>query len=70
MDRTKMIEKFDELCHATVCYSCNFTNICNRIFEAEELSDEMLEKIVANDNRPGAGLVELKEAEDDTDPFI
>ena len=70
MDRTKMIKKFDELCRATVCYSCNFTNVCGKIHTAEELSDEILERIVANGNRPGAGLVYLEEARDDADETV
>lgn len=55
MTITEKVEAIDKLCEATVCYSCNFSNICSRIGSLYELSEDSLDKIIENGNKPGAG---------------
>ncbi len=53
MTITEKKETIDELCKATVCYSCNFSNICSHIFDLDELTEDALDKIIENGNKPG-----------------
>lgn len=59
MSREDKYRAIDALCQKTVCYSCNFTCVCNRVKSLAELSDETLDAMIDNGNRPGAGLVRI-----------
>lgn len=59
MIREEKIAKINNLCQATVCYSCNFTNICNHIANLAELPDDILDAMVRNGNKPNAGVLYL-----------
>ena len=59
MSREDKYRAIDALCLKTVCYSCNFTCVCNRVKSLAELSDETLDAMIDNGNRPGAGLVHI-----------
>jgi hypothetical protein len=56
---SEKIEAIEKLCKATVCYRCNFTNICSQIFSLDELTEDSLDKIIENGNKPGAGVLFL-----------
>ncbi len=53
MTREEKIAKIDDLCLATVCYSCNFVFICNKIHDLDELPDEVLDAMIQNGNQLG-----------------
>lgn len=59
MSREDKYRAIDALCQKTACYSCNFTCVCNSVKSLAELSDETLDAMIDNGNRPGAGLVRI-----------
>lgn len=67
MTREEKIAEINKLCNATVCYSCNFTNICNRIANLAELSDDILDAMVRNGNKPNTGVLHIAVKEENKD---
>lgn len=59
MTREETIAKINKLCQATVCYSCNFSNICGNISNLAELPDYILDAMISNGNIPGSGTLHL-----------
>ena len=59
MTQEEKIAKINDLCQATVCYSCNFTNICSHIANLADLPDDVLDAMVKNGNKPNTGVLFL-----------
>lgn len=57
MDKTEKIEAVRELCDtAGACYNCNFLEICRIVQDFGELSEDILDAMIANGNKPHTAI--------------
>ena len=74
MGKLEKIAKVCELCDAAgACYNCNFLEICRIVQDFSELSEDILDAMIANGNKPHTEIDhklirEIGEAEKHTIP--